>query len=447
MKKKLLSLAFLVVGTDIHADVVSPRLSGAIDYQIGGASMPTAPTGTTNFGTLGLGAEWQTNMQCGSFDPSISISNQLNGITDGFKDMMGDIINNATGAVASLPALIIQRANPGLYDLLQQGVLQGKMDFEMAETSCESFQNFFMGDTSTPWVSATASAQERTWTNEISASGGDAVAAKEAVRDIDSGDEGIVWVCGDKAGGAGQPSIKSTTDVVIAGYGILHESNDICDTGAPSVASQADSIVFKYWGTALSAADWVVQVVGEVEVTTCDGCDKLSSIAGKGLEYKLRDEKEQLMNDLEDLVSGAEELTWLNLANVSAPPSVKVNAALIRQLQRMTAQGQAQYIERLSEEIAYARVIEQTRLAIRMLRAGQREPNVASFSQATPHIRESVDILTESLDTLRQEALDKRSIASSTIKSLLLVREAEIQAAPAITTQSRFESSILEIGE
>jgi len=43
--------------------------------------------------------------------------------------MMNNIIQSATGAVASLPALAIQRADPALYDLLQQGILQGKMDF------------------------------------------------------------------------------------------------------------------------------------------------------------------------------------------------------------------------------------------------------------------------------------------------------------------------------
>ncbi len=34
------------------------------------------------------------------------------------------MISSATGAVASLPAMVIQRANPGLYELLTNGTLQ-----------------------------------------------------------------------------------------------------------------------------------------------------------------------------------------------------------------------------------------------------------------------------------------------------------------------------------
>lgn len=43
---------------------------------------------------------------------------------------MGDVIQGATGAVASLPAMVIQRANPGLYDMLTNGVLQANVSFD-----------------------------------------------------------------------------------------------------------------------------------------------------------------------------------------------------------------------------------------------------------------------------------------------------------------------------
>ena len=40
---------------------------------------------------------------------------------------MSSVIQSATSAVASLPALIIQRADPGLYNLLTNGVLQARL--------------------------------------------------------------------------------------------------------------------------------------------------------------------------------------------------------------------------------------------------------------------------------------------------------------------------------
>ena len=66
---------------------------------------------------------------CGNFDIKTSIKNQLNGLTEGFKDLYSNVIESATGAVASLPAMVIQRANPQLYDILTNGLYQGKIDF------------------------------------------------------------------------------------------------------------------------------------------------------------------------------------------------------------------------------------------------------------------------------------------------------------------------------
>src|SRR3546814_5758505 len=51
---------------------------------------------------------------------------------------MSSVIQNATSAVASLPALIIQRADPGLYNLLTNGVLQARLDFDRSKLQCRA---------------------------------------------------------------------------------------------------------------------------------------------------------------------------------------------------------------------------------------------------------------------------------------------------------------------
>ena len=63
------------------------------------------------------------------------LKNQLNGLTEGFKDLYSNVIESATGAVASLPAMVIQRANPQLYDILTNGLYQGKIDFNSLKTA------------------------------------------------------------------------------------------------------------------------------------------------------------------------------------------------------------------------------------------------------------------------------------------------------------------------
>lgn len=51
------------------------------------------------------------------------------------------MITGATGAVSSMPAMILQRANPGLYEMITNGVLQAGLAFDKSKLNCESMAN------------------------------------------------------------------------------------------------------------------------------------------------------------------------------------------------------------------------------------------------------------------------------------------------------------------
>ena len=53
-------------------------------------------------------------------------------------EINSNVIQSATSAVASLPALIIQRADPGLYNLLTNGVLHARPDFDRSKLTCRA---------------------------------------------------------------------------------------------------------------------------------------------------------------------------------------------------------------------------------------------------------------------------------------------------------------------
>ncbi|MGK9846065.1 integrating conjugative element protein, partial [Salmonella enterica subsp. enterica] len=81
------------------------------------------PPSRNNMSRIGINGGLSSDLMCGNFDIKTTVGNQLNGITSGFKDLMGNVIQGATGAVMSMPAMAIQRANPGLYEMLTNGVL------------------------------------------------------------------------------------------------------------------------------------------------------------------------------------------------------------------------------------------------------------------------------------------------------------------------------------
>ena len=116
--QRLLPL-FVMLGT-VFSSVGVQATDQTFYYGIGGGEPISRPASNRN-STVRVGGDvaWNTDLMCGNFDMSVSVSEQLAGIKGSFTDMMDNVISSATGAVASLPALVIQRVNPALYDLLQ----------------------------------------------------------------------------------------------------------------------------------------------------------------------------------------------------------------------------------------------------------------------------------------------------------------------------------------
>jgi integrating conjugative element protein (TIGR03755 family) len=426
IKKTLIVVSLSLVSCLASAEGKSPRLSGGM-FEFGGGQLPLPPSRIHSIRDQAIGISWDANMACGEFDPQITIANQLNGITDGFKNMMGNIISAATGAVASLPGLALQKASPELYDMLQQGILQGKMDFEWAETSCEEMQRVILGQQSFPFENYKLSASAGDWSEQIGGTDGDAVEAVQNLDEIEPGKDGSDWVCGVKKGGKGQEPIETIKDVVIVGYNIMYDRTNSCSTASVSATLSADSPLAAYWGNPLVAGQWAVSVLGDMELRICSGCKKFTGIPGKGLVYKHRIMVEEITDDLIDLVDGNVASTYANLERVSALPGVIIRLPVISSIRKRTASNRLQLITKIASEIAYVRLVEQAKLTTRMLMAGIREPNAAAQQDAVTTVYKAVDQLQIELDQLQLEIKVREDVSGGTIKKLLLLDEKHIQ--------------------
>lgn len=138
---------------------------------------------------------------------SNTLENQLNGATAGFQNIMTSVVQNATGAVASLPALILQRSNPALYNLITNGILQARLDFDRSKGTCRAMANR-MADIAGEQMGwgqlAEGQAMGKTLTTTP-----DAVAAVQQV-EAQGGNGGVTWVGGNQAGGPGRNQFRSS---------------------------------------------------------------------------------------------------------------------------------------------------------------------------------------------------------------------------------------------
>jgi integrating conjugative element protein (TIGR03755 family) len=399
---------------------VDGAVSDKLFYTLGGGSVISQPATRSNMKKLGLDVGWSSDLMCGNFDLKTTIGNQLNGVTDGFKNLMGDVIQGATGAVASLPAMLIQRANPGLYDMLTNGVLQANVSFDKAQLNCQNMAKKMMDYTdSSTW---TQQAMLEEYKSIVNSGDGDAVRLDNAGRKV-TGNKGKTWIGGQKRGGAGQAAIRPAYDLAAAGFNMMN-SLPVTSTTAISVSNCNGGACSKF-SNAREAADAVVKVLGDKSMRTCgdasnctsgDEDDQSGGIAGTGFAPLLEEATKINAEQLVKLVNGTVKPTATELAKLKTG-GMPVTANVIRALQRDP--DNTALTARLAGELAMSDTVETALLMRRMLVTGMSEPNAAAQPKIVDMVGQRVEALDREIMALKNEMDLKRELARNSVLTII----------------------------
>lgn len=438
-----LALSMLVGISTLTSNSVSANylqgsvLSDNLFYSIGGGAAIMPPTANKAPNTYSIGIGWSSNLMCGNFDLKTSVKNQLNGVTEGFKDLFGNVIESAQGAVASLPAMIIQRANPQLYDILTNGMYQASLDFNKFKTDCETMSaqlaDRVMGN---KWTDL---AKLENYKDIVSVSTDPKMAKKQMEKD--GGKNGVQWVGGEKKGGQNQGRIEVIYDSVLAGYNVLLGRKA---TDKSSISSQAcDGMLCSEWKKPEDAAAWVRDVLGDKSLSTCADCGTpaIEAKAGTGLAPKIEKETIKLMANFQDVLNSP-SVTNEQLATLGST-TVPITRTVIESLKEDP--DAVILATRLSNEVAISRNLEKALMARRMLLAGMREPNVTQNTDAMEELERNLATLDREINQVKMEMDLQRSINQNTIIAILNNRTVEQQRA--LTSNAKDNSDTRIWGE
>ncbi|HDS1130724.1 TPA: integrating conjugative element protein [Stenotrophomonas maltophilia] len=417
-----LLVALLAVTSTVHsADSPKARttyeatgsvLGDDVLYSIGGGRA-VSMSGAADMRSIGIGVGWNSNLICGNMDLSATLQNQLNGVTNGFQSIMSSVIQNATSAVASLPAMIIQRADPALYNLLSNGILQGRLDFDRSKASCQAMANR-MADMAGAQLGWDQLAQGQALGQSTAGQNTDAVAAIEQSEQA-RGNKGVPWVGGQQAGGQGQAPIKLISDVSRAGYNLLN-GRQVGDRSSIGRDSCGNRLSCQTWESPQAAADFATRVLGEREQRTCDGCSKTQTTPGVGLTPLIQEEYDRKLQALQALVNGSAEPTPEQLADAGSH-SLPITRGVIEAL-RDEADSRL-LTQRLASEVALASVLEKALLLQRTLLTGRKEPNVAINNLAQQAISSESDTLAQEINNLKTELELRQTLAGNSAMVLI----------------------------
>ncbi|WP_150467602.1 integrating conjugative element protein [Francisella sp. SYW-9] len=427
----ILSIASTAYCDSTYNSIVPGSSDSPLYYKVGGGNVvPVAPSlrSSLSIDINGLGA---AGYNCGSFNLGSSISNSLNGLENTAMSMFNNVVDSATGAVVEMPAYIIAKANPSLYQLLQNGLFSGQWDINTGLKSCQQMQSdidngrdpysgMFSTSQAYSWKAFQNNSSPKVRMNNLTytqSSASDISLASQKVAQ-DNGGSGVPWIRGNYkngayyAGGLGQPAIQMTSDMTVAGVNALLSRSDF---DSKSAIPKTDGL-YTYFKTPQDAADWAVSVLGENDIHT-SSTSISSATAGKGLLPLVQKQYQDIYQDLFDMINGSKDIDIENLKKVSSD-RVMLSKQTIQDIQGDSSINKDFEISTLAQGVASSRVVDKAQELIIILQAARQVPSIATNKTAQEFIDRYISTLNQQINLVVNNNETSKKLLVNTIETL-----------------------------
>lgn len=374
-------------------------------YDMGGSESFGHFSSRKNYGfAVGADAKWNLGNAC-SFDPSISVGNYVSDFKKSIYGVKSAVLASASSMVRGMALDALQKANPGLYDMVTKSIAQASLQYDLAIKNCNDIQKDIDAGQNPidGWVTLSNKAA---WTAANTAGGKDAVTTQEEIEE-NSGDQGVTWVDGKTAGGKGQPPINIVKDTVSVGYQYWDDSD-------------MNSRIKKVFPTPEGATQYAHKVIGETTIRTCTNCQRLTTRVALGLKAAHREEAEVLLEKMADIVNTEDTVSVETIASLSAPGmGITINREVIIALRGEDPADRAILSQRLASEIAMHRQVEKMMLLREILKTAKQDPNIAVNEEAVKTIDKKLKLIRDTLDEMLWERKVRQELATPTAATII----------------------------
>ncbi|WP_156373379.1 integrating conjugative element protein [Pseudorhodoferax sp. Leaf267] len=408
-----LALALACLGTP--AVQAQPVTNSSLYYRLGGGS-PMG--GAVNRGqtSMRLGFNTRLNYSCGKFDMGLSWSNVMNGLSN----LGGQITGAIQAGIASLPLYILQRAQPGLYQLFQNFAQKADLLVSASLKTCEEMEAQIKSGKD-PYEDYVNMAKGDLWKVRASANG-DVVQTKYDVnRNEDAQKRGMDWVLKEKAGGVGHKPIRPIRDLSVAGFNVtLNLPTNTPPTTNYRSSAHADSRLVRAFKSPEDLATWAAEVLGDKQLYLCTqevGCpDPTTTNTATGLGPKLDKELQDVAPVLQDVVAGTENISRLKEIGTQG---FGVTPQLIESIRELPANSRAVAVGRVAQELAMHRVVDKALVARAALLSGLSLPEATKSGVMQEDVQRQIDRLTQHVNDLMFEFRIRKEMSSNTALTIM----------------------------
>lgn len=443
-KERFCQASFLAVALGLASVVTQAAdlipADSSVYYQLnGGSSLSLPPMSSSTALTVGGNAGIDLGLDCHGFNPSVSITNSINQLVKGAKNLPQAIETNATAALGALPMYELAKNDPNLYNLLQNAMSSAQMQFKLSQKSCDQAMSDIRRGNN-PYQNWAKISLANDWSDEVKSVSIGSDGLPNEKLDINAaqsdvlkkrGQSGVDWIHGNRSGGmlGQQVPIHVISDVALAGYNIiLGGSRSLDDTSnAP-----ADSALANYWKDGKSASGFAERVLGDLSLSSDKSQQK--TVAGSGLVSLLTTCPSVATADktcfstvrdhLQTLVASDSAPTANDLESVSAH-GLAVTSDVIERLKSMDTTPRALFVQRLAEDIAITNLVDEAFMLRRILLAGRQAQVVQNLPPAVETVDHAVSTLNRDINNLLFEHRIRQQLASHTLQTLINLSQQE----------------------
>lgn len=364
--------------------------------------------------------KWNVSATCSGWDAGLSVSNILDDVEGQFQNLQVQVVNSITGFVTQLPLLLLQRQDPGLYELISSTVLNGEDLFNLKIQSCEQMSERFSKGNGFGEMS-----DEAFWYEFSSSFTSETKEDTDVVEKLDEANENKSALGVTKHGGEGKcagedmEKCDPVTDVVKSGVAKLfndalnYEESDSEDSYSVTMKPW----VAQVWDDTEEAETWITDVIGTVKYATCEDCEQMEVTAGQGVYSDIAREAGEIYGRLLSLVESGDSPSQGDLEELSSN-EVFVDTTVIEAL-RAERSAQSLFIRRISEDVGLMRVVDKLLASRRVLLVGSADPYFQSISMNVEIIDKKIDLISDEVKMLSEELKLKKMARGDALEMLL----------------------------
>lgn len=305
---------------------------------------------------------------CGQFDPFDSVQQMIESAIQKFKQLPQMFVQAAQAAVAGLPAYILNKINPSLYNVVTKQLDEAFKLFEINFKDCQQIEHEAALGQNPYQNLVMAGIFDRTRV-EMQYGAGTIDDRMRTVR-TESATNGIVMAEGKRYGGQDQPPVEATKNVLTAGINLLADRG-AGDTGAFGASWNDKHPITRLFASPDELVQFVTDIYGyQTYRLTKEG--PVQSKPGYGYQKKYVEERDNTIEQLQKYVRREiDRKEFEDKTHLLVPPATVDEWRALAPYSLSIAiddQARTHAVERIKLKLDYA---------LQAIKTGIKEPNLA----------------------------------------------------------------------